>query len=60
MFQCLNPECKRKFIYLGRKSVQTKTLPRDFGTESVVTVLESPCCPFCGSKEFEEVKENAV
>jgi hypothetical protein len=56
-FKCLSPECNRKFLILGRISVEKKPVITNFATENIRTVLDSPCCPFCGSKEFEEIKE---
>jgi DNA-directed RNA polymerase subunit RPC12/RpoP len=58
MFKCLNPECGRKILILGRISVEKKPSPNQMFTEVTRTILEAPCCPFCGSKEFEEVKES--
>jgi hypothetical protein len=54
MFKCKNPECQRTFYYLGRISVEKKPIIPTFATENIRTVIDSPCCPFCGSKEFED------
>jgi hypothetical protein len=59
-FKCLNPECNRIFIYLGRKSVEKKPIVTNFTTENIRIVIDSPCCPYCGSIEFEEVKTDVV
>jgi DNA-directed RNA polymerase subunit RPC12/RpoP len=56
MFKCLAPECGRKFLILGRLSVEKRPLVTNFATENIRIVLDSPACPFCGSKEFEELK----
>jgi hypothetical protein len=58
MFQCKNPECNRTFYFLGRISVEKKPSMPNFAIEVVRTVFDSPCCPFCGSKEFEPIPDN--
>jgi DNA-directed RNA polymerase subunit RPC12/RpoP len=54
MFKCLNPECGRKILILGRLSVEKKAT-NQYTPDITRTILDSPCCPYCGSKEFEEV-----
>jgi DNA-directed RNA polymerase subunit RPC12/RpoP len=56
MFKC--KECGRTILILGRLSVEKKPMVTTFATENIRTVIDSPCCPYCGSKEFEEVKEH--
>jgi hypothetical protein len=56
MFKCKNPECLRTILILGRLSVEKKPTSMQFCTENIRTVLDSPACPYCGSKEFEELK----
>ena len=58
MFQCKNPACNRKILILGRISEERKPSAGQMFTEITRTILEAPCCPFCGSKEFEEVQGN--
>lgn len=61
VFRCKNPDCRRTFLFLGRISEEKRPLPSfsPVGTAEVVRVItESPCCPFCYSKDFELAKES--
>ena len=55
-FKCKNPECQRTILILGRISIEKKPIVTNFATENIRTILDSPACPYCGSKEFEEIK----
>lgn len=56
-WKCKNPECGKSFLLPGRFSVEKRPAAVSFVPDVVRTVLESPCCPFCGCLEFEEVKD---
>lgn len=58
MFKCLNPNCQRTITFLGRISEEKRPTPGLSFSEVVRVVIEAPCCPFCGSKEFEEIPSN--
>jgi DNA-directed RNA polymerase subunit RPC12/RpoP len=51
MFQCT--ECNETFEFLGRISEDLKPVDFVHGKR----VLESPACPFCGSKKFVRVPD---
>ena len=58
-FKCLSPECGRTFVFAGRKSVERKPPPSGaFVVDVVRIVIDSPCCPYCGSIEFQVIEEN--
>ena len=54
MWKCKN--CGKTFPVLARISVEKRPPPG--GPLDVTRVMvDKPCCPFCESIEFEEVKE---
>ena len=56
MWKCKNKDCSRVFPVLARISVEKRCTT--FSCPDVLRVIvEKPCCPFCESLEFEEVKE---
>jgi len=56
-FKCKNPECGRVFLMLGRVSEEKRPPPSSVPFQEIIRIIyESPCCPHCYSKEFEEVK----
>jgi len=60
MWKCKNPECGRTFPMLGRISTEKRMPPAGFSPSGPDrTIVEKPCCPFCESLEFEEIKEES-
>jgi excinuclease UvrABC ATPase subunit len=47
-FQCLNPECKKTFLYTA-KQISTNQTTAD--------VFETHVCPYCHGLDFEELIE---
>jgi hypothetical protein len=54
-WKCRDENCGRTFEVLGRISTEKKPLPVNRGWTEEVTriIIDSPCCPFCQSLEFE-------
>lgn len=58
MFKCKNGNCNRTFLLPARISIE-KRPPPSFALDIPSRVIvEKPCCPFCESIEFEEVKSS--
>jgi len=56
MWKCKNPTCNRTFSMLARISVEKRPPPTFSLDMPSRVIVEKPCCPFCESIEFEEVK----
>lgn len=55
-WKCKNPECGRTFYLTARITIERKPA---YGSMDITRILvDKPCCPFCESIEFEEVKED--
>ncbi len=52
-YKCLSEECGRTFYILGRISRRLKRV----NVYDEDRTIESPCCPYCGSVEFEIIEE---
>ena len=59
MWKCKNPGCSRTFSMLGRISIEKRPPPTFSLDMPSRVIVEKPCCPFCESIEFEEVKKEA-
>jgi len=57
MWKCKNPNCERTFPVLARISVEKRRPPSFSPDAPTRVVIDKPCCPFCESLEFEEIKE---
>jgi len=54
-FKCKNPECGKTFPLPGRIS-EEKRPASGFIPDVTRRIVEKPCCPFCESIEFEEIR----
>ncbi len=54
LWRCKNSDCKRTFQLYARISLEKKLTNYEMDYQRVI--VEKPCCPFCESIEFEEVK----
>ncbi len=52
-FKCSNKDCGK--IFLLPAKIVTERKSKDFYSETLRTVVEKPCCPFCEGLEFTEV-----
>ena len=50
-FQCLNPNCKKVFLYTAKQTKDSE-LAVDEGA-----VIETHVCPYCHGLDFEELVE---
>jgi hypothetical protein len=50
-FQCLNPNCKKVFLYTAKQTKESE-LAVDEGE-----VIETHVCPYCHGLDFEELVE---
>jgi len=53
-YRCLNPECKKIFPLPARISVERRDM--SFNPSVGRIIVEKPCCLFCESIVFEELK----
>jgi hypothetical protein len=59
MWKCKNPNCNKLFPMLARISIEKRPPPSFTPDVPSRVIVEKPCCPFCESIEFEEMKTEA-
>ena len=62
--ECLDADCKKQFVYAGEKTITIETdVPRSIISSDINVEIEATtyrCCPYCGSLNFDEIKEEQV
>ena len=54
-FICLNPECKKTFLYTGKLIANDVSI--GMNTAPIMKSLETHVCPYCHALDFEEAVE---